>query len=355
MNASRAMDTVATAAAAAAAAAAAKASALSFGVPAGAPPVVFAVGYDVAFLGLERLHPFDSRKWGRVAERLAAAGLLAPPPSPRAPVEPREPTRADLLIVHTERYLDSLGRSAEVARITELAPLALLPNALLQRHLLRALRLQTGGTVLACQLALERGWALNIGGGFHHCSSNAGGGFCAYADISLAVRFALDRFGVSRVMIIDLDAHQGNGHERDFAGNDHVYILDVYNGDIYPQDVAAKKGIRKEVILQSGTNDDAYLQLLSKNLAEAGEEFSPQLILYNAGTDLLEGDPLGRLSVTADGVIGRDEMVFQFARRMSCPIMMVTSGGYQKNNADVIAKSIISLAEKKLISLESQS
>eukprot|EP00850_Spirogloea_muscicola_P006637 SM000032S12021 [mRNA] locus=s32:1728:3168:+ [translate_table: standard] len=155
-------------------------------------------------------------------------------------------------------------------------------------------------------------------------------------------------------MIIDLDAHQGNGHERDFAGNDHVYILDVYNGDIYPHDMAAKRHIRKEVVLQSGTHDDKYLQLLSKNLAEAGEEFLPQLILYNAGTDLLEGDPLGRLSVTADGVMKRDEMVFQFARRMSCPILMVTSGGYQKNNADIIAKSIINLAEKKLISFESK-
>ena len=97
----------------------------------------------------------------------------------------------------------------------------------------------------AAQLALVRGWAFNIGGGFHHCCAEMGGGFCAYADITLAVRFLFERTDiegrvVSKAMIVDLDAHQGNGYARDFMGDDRVYILDVYNADIYPHDTYAK-------------------------------------------------------------------------------------------------------------------
>ena len=87
---------------------------------------------------------------------------------------------------------------------------------------------------MSAKLAKERGWAINVGGGFHHCSAEKGGGFCAYADISLCIHFALVRLNISRVMIIDLDAHQGNGHETDFAYDSRVYILDMYNPGIYP-------------------------------------------------------------------------------------------------------------------------
>eukprot|EP01018_Ginkgo_biloba_P021683 Gb_35289 [translate_table: standard] len=113
-------------------------------------------------------------------------------------------------------------------------PVALLPNFIVQRRVLQPFRKQVGGTVLAGKLAKERGWAINIGGGFHHCCGNKGGGFCAYADISLCIQFAFTRLGISKVMIIDLDAHQGNGHEMDFANDGRVYILDMYNGEIYP-------------------------------------------------------------------------------------------------------------------------
>ncbi|XP_034586629.1 histone deacetylase 2 [Setaria viridis] len=108
-----------------------------------------------------------------------------------------------------------------------------LPNLLVQQKLLYPFRKQVGGSVLSAKLALERGWAINIGGG-HHCSAEEGGGFCAYADISLCIHFAFVRLNISRVMIIDLDAHQGNGHEKDFGGDGRVYTLDMYNSGIYP-------------------------------------------------------------------------------------------------------------------------
>lgn len=147
------------------------------------------------------------------------------------------------------------------------------------------MRYQTSGTILAGKLALERGWAINLGGGFHHCSSKKGGGFCPYADITLLITFLFNHYPeiVKKVLIIDLDAHQviftkslflihsvfviakqGNGYERDFKDDDRVYVLDVYNGGIYPFDEIAKQGITRKVELSHRTKDDEYLSKVRK-------------------------------------------------------------------------------------------
>lgn len=294
-------------------------------------------------------HPFDSSKWGRVQKFLADEGVL----NRKRIVEPVEATRDDLLVVHSEEYLDSLKCSSVVAQIAEVPPIALLPNFVVQWKVLKPFRKQVGGTVLSAKLAKERGWAINIGGGFHHCCATEGGGFCAHADISLAIQFAYTRLGITRVMIIDLDAHQGNGHERDFMNDDRVYIVDLYNSDIYPWDHEAKRRMNQSVTLKSGTKTDQYLELLSQALKKAEAIFKPELVVYNAGSDILEGDPLGRLLVTPEGVKQRDEIVFQFAKDQHAPILMLTSGGYMKTSARVIADSITNLGAKGLISLPS--
>lgn len=113
-------------------------------------------------------------------------------------VEPLEASEEDLLVVHSESYLNSLKSSEKVARIVEVPAVALLPNLLVQQKLLYPFRKQVGGSVLSAKLALEKGWAINIGGGFHHCSAHEGGGFCAYADISLCIHFAFVRLNISR-------------------------------------------------------------------------------------------------------------------------------------------------------------
>ncbi|XP_025809469.1 histone deacetylase 2-like isoform X4 [Panicum hallii] len=287
-------------------------------------PVVYSPAYDISFNGMEKQHPFDSSKWGRVRNSLEDAGLLQ---SDRI-VEPLEASEDDLLVVHSESYLNSLESSEKVARIVEV-----------------------GGSVLSAKLALEKGWAINIGGGFHHCSAQEGGGFCAYADISLCINFAFIRLNISRVMIIDLDAHQGNGHEKDFGSDGRVYTLDMYNSGIYPFDHVAKKYIDQKVELDSGTKTEDYLENLDKALKVAQSRFRPQLIVYNAGTDILHGDPLGRLKVSPEGVAIRDEQVFRFAKDQNIPILMLTSGGYMKSSGRVIADSIINLSKKNLIDI----
>ncbi|KAL4194820.1 hypothetical protein AMTRI_Chr05g61430 [Amborella trichopoda] len=323
-------------------------SKLYFDVPPNKVPVVYSPSYDISFMGIEKVHPFDSSKWGRICQFLVVEGFL----DKNRLVEPLEASKDDLLVVHTEEYLKSLRSSLNVSLIIEVPPVAVFPNCILQMKVLKPFRSQVGGTILAGKLALERGWAINVGGGFHHCSSDKGGGFCAYADITLCVEFAFTRLGVSRVMIIDLDAHQGNGHEWDFANDGRVYIFDMYNRNIYPHDFEARRFIDQKVELQSGTTTEEYLERLNKELQVAQSAFDPELVIYNAGTDILDGDPLGRLKVSPQGVIIRDEKVFCFAQEKRVPLVMVTSGGYMKTSARVIADSISNLHNKHLIDLD---
>ncbi|RZC68283.1 hypothetical protein C5167_031534 [Papaver somniferum] len=348
-------------------------SKLYFDVPLSMVPLIYSSSYDIAFFGIEKLHPFDSSKWGRICQFLIKDGVL----ERSRIVEPLEASNNDLLVVHSESYLSSLKNSYKVAVIIEVPPVGLLPNCLVQQKVLYPFRKQVGGTILAAKLAKERGWAINVGGGFHHCCADKGGGFCVYADISLCIIFAFTRLNISRVMIIDLDAHQGNGHEMDF-GNDsrfplillrkilmvlfmhfadnviptgRVYILDMYNPDIYPFDFKARIYIDQSVQVQSGTPTEVYLEQLDKALEVAGNNFNPELVVYNAGTDILDGDPLGQLKVSPDGVASRDEKVFRFAKEKNIPLVMLTSGGYMKSSAKVIADSLTNLSAKGLIDL----
>ncbi|KAK9753372.1 Histone deacetylase domain [Popillia japonica] len=180
-------------------------------------PIIYRPEYNVHFLGLEKLHPFDAGKWeklhpfdagkwGRIFQFLKNAGIV----SDRTVTIPNLATKGDLLVVHTKKYLKSLKCSLRVAYIAEVPPICIVPNYFVQLGYLQPMRYQTGGSILAGKLALERGWAINIGGGFHHCSSDKGGGFCAYADITLLIKFLFNNFPqkVKNVIILDLDAHQ---------------------------------------------------------------------------------------------------------------------------------------------------
>ncbi|AAD40129.1 contains similarity to histone deacetylases; Pfam PF00850, Score=13.3, E=5e-10, N=1 [Arabidopsis thaliana] len=296
-------------------------SKLYFDVPLSKVSIIYSSSYDISFMGIEKLHPFDSSKWGRVCKFLVSDGFL----EEKAIVEPLEASKIDLLVVHSENYLNSLKSSATVARITEV-----------------------GGTILAAKLATERGWAINIGGGFHHCTAERGGGFCAFADISLCIHFAFLRLRISRVMIIDLDAHQGNGHETDL-GDDILSMLAFEVRCIFLQDYRARRFIDQKVEVMSGTTTDEYLRKLDEALEVASRNFQPELVIYNAGTDILDGDPLGLLKISPDGITSRDEKVFRFAREKNIPLVMLTSGGYMKSSARVIADSIENLSRQGLI------
>ncbi|VIO98146.1 histone deacetylase 11, putative [Brugia malayi] len=310
-----------------------KASKLYKEIERGQLPIVYHPVYNISFCGIERCHPFDSRKWGRVYETLLQSGMF----EENQTIRPLEASMDDLRVVHSSTYLSSLCCPCYVAKMVEVTPVALIPPC---------------GTILAAKLALTSGWAINIGGGFHHASRSKGGGFCIYADITLALTFLFSNQLISKAMIVDLDAHQGNGHENDFSGDSRVYILDMFNSRIYPHDLRARRAIRRSIHLHVGTQDSEYLSLLSNNLEDVLNEFQPDIIVYNAGTDCLQGDPLGLLSISSKGIRKRDEIVFKMARDRHIPVVMLLSGGYMPNTHEVIAKSILNLYDKNLLRIE---
>ncbi|EGT48549.1 hypothetical protein CAEBREN_32506 [Caenorhabditis brenneri] len=272
-------------------------------------------------------------------------------------VEPNLPTFEELSRVHDRKYLKSVRNPLKAAQIVEIPLVGCLPPCIIETKLLHPLRLQAGGSVLAANLALKHGWAINVGGGFHHASHSDGGGFCFYADITMAILDLFDKKAITNAIVVDVDAHQGNGHARDFANNPNVFVFDVFNPYVYPHDREARQFINKAVHVNGHTTDTSYLSELRKQLTKCladREKLTPpgfDFMMFNAGTDSLSGDPLGAMKLSPQCIIARDEIVFKMARSKGIPICMLTSGGYQKNNALIIAQSIENLHSKKLIDL----
>lgn len=305
-------------------------------------PVVYSPKYNIGFWGLEDLHPFDTKKYMRIHDTLQAQHPVAV----KKFIAAYKPSAELIGLAHGAEYFASLQSSWVLARITELGLLRFFPDRLARNLILEPMLYHMGGSLLAALAALEHGWAINLGGGFHHASHDDGGGFCALADISLIVKYLKREKKISKAMIIDLDAHQGNGHGRDFTGDKDVYIVDFYNADVYPRDEDAKRGIDLGFEMRAFSGGKIFFDALETALPQAFKNFDPDIVIYIAGTDGLEGDPLGALSISEDGIVKRDEMVFQIAREHKKPVVMLLGGGYQKSNARVIARSILNLRQK---------
>lgn len=299
-------------------------------------PIIYSEHYDIALAGIEKLHPFDTKKHGKVYRYLREKTGI----EKERFYTPEMVTEEELLSVHTSRYLSSLKWSFNVAVIAELPVLALLPNFLLQKHVLEPMKYATKGTMLGVELALKYGWAINLSGGYHHAKEDSGGGFCYFADIPIALYGLFEKNPELSVLIVDLDVHQGNGNEMIFKDDKRIHIFDIYNEDIYPNDEEAKKHIEFNHPVHAFTRDEAYLQILQNELPKAIEHSKPDLIIFIAGTDVLDGDPLGWMSISEEGIIKRDGIVFQNATENKIPILMLLGGGYTKRSAAVISASI---------------
>lgn len=180
-------------------------------------------------------------------------------------------------------------------------------------RVLEPMQLATQGSVDAMCLALKHKWAINLAGGYHHASCDRGGGFCIYPDITFIVNYARKWHGIKRILIIDLDAHQGNGHERDMMKDKDVHIIDGYNPYIYPGDYYAEQGIKTKIEFTHLDDDVSYINKLKTHIPPVYQEFQPELVIYNAGTDCMVHDPLGQLRVSPSGIIARDELMFEYA------------------------------------------
>jgi histone deacetylase 11 len=312
------------------------------------PVVIYTPQYDLHLMGLEKLHPFDGRKFSRAW--LTAYKSIGSRLKQRTFQPPRPAECDELLTVHSEAYLNKLNSPRYVAEVIELPLLASLPMFVLERRILRPMRLATMGTVMAARTALRDGVAINLGGGYHHASREKGEGFCFYADINIAIE-TLRRSGElvagrDRVMIIDLDVHQGNGHERASVDDDDIFIFDMYNRDIYPGDEEARRRIDYEAPLTSGADDTRYLQQLRKHLPAAlAAARLPRLAFYIAGTDVYEHDRLGALSVSQEGILERDKFVFKTLVNAGVRVAMLTGGGYSGESYRHIARTVEAVFE----------
>ncbi len=309
-------------------------------------PIVYNDEFNVRFWGLEKLHPFDSAKYEKIMKHITNNFDT----EGRDFITVTAATKQILLDVHDETYIDDLARDyRKMQKVTEI-PLFFLPNFLVQHRLNRPMKFQVAGTMAAMAATVQHGWGICIGGGMHHAHASDGAGWCAYSDWYLGLRRlrVASQGKIVRAMYIDLDVHQGNGLGRDklrFEDSD-LFILDMYNGDLWPGDEVAKEGINMGAAFKCGISDDKYLKTLQTCLERSFRRFKPDIIMYNAGTDVLLGDPLGRCKVSSDGVVRRDQMVWEAALLHDVPICMALSGGYAKDSAALIGRSITNLIEK---------
>ena len=283
--------------------------------------VVYHPCYNITAFGLERLHPFDSQKYRRIRDALIERGLRRSTDF----VQPKEVSRRDLLAIHTWTYLRSLRSSETLARILEVPAVRRLPGWVIDWRILRPMRYAVGGTMLACRLALEQGVAINLGGGFHHAAAAWGGGFCVYADIPLAAKILHDEGLARKVLVVDLDAHQGNGTAAVFQDWPWASIFDLYERDIFP---ARKEPEDYAMSVGPGLTGREYLEIVQEKLPAALDAVQPDLLIYNAGSDPFIGDPLAQFRLAASDLVERDLMVITMARERGIPVAMVLSGGY---------------------------
>ena len=314
--------------------------------------LVYTPKYDLPAHYLGRgLHPFDLRKYSRAYKLLRESFGHRLDVITVAP--PREISRDELLLVHRAKYLDKLRAPAYLAQAVEVPLVAKLPAWLTDRLVLRPMRWATMGTVVAAREALTAGLAVNLSGGYHHAKPDGAEGFCFYADIAIAVA-VLRREGLlgenHPIAYVDLDAHQGNGVSHCFLHDSRVFLFDAFNAGIFPAyDRAARERVDCAIPLFAGCRDDVYLGHLRERLPgyldSIGRGEPVGLAIYNAGTDIYEGDALGGLSVSADGVLERDMFVTDQLRQRGISTVMLLSGGYSEASHRLVANSVKRLIE----------
>lgn len=317
------------------------------------PGIVYSRHYNIGFFGLERLHPFDARKYGRawrLLRRHFGTTLSEIHLRPRRPV-----TREELLLVHSGDYLCRLSEPSYVAGALCVPAVRHLPGWAIDRYVLRPMRWATEGTVVAASTALKRGFAVNLSGGYHHAKRHHGEGFCIYADAAVAVASLRKRRLIDddcRIVSIDTDAHQGNGVCDVFRSDTSVFLFDIFNSRIYPMaDVEARRRIDCSIPVNSSTTDADYLGALHQQLPEFLDSVGRSpigLAIYNAGTDVFAGDPLGRLNISAETILERDLFVVRELRKRDIPTIMLLSGGYTRQSYQLVAESVIRLIEMEM-------
>ena len=284
---------------------------------------MYAFYSDHYVIDLPADHHFPIQKYRRIRERLLAEGTL------RAD-ELLEPTLADprdICRVHTKDYWEQLSRGT-------------LPAAAIRRlglpwseSLVRRSRASVQGTLSAARIAIREAVAANLAGGTHHAFPDRGEGYCVLNDIAVAIRTLQHDAWVQRMAIVDCDVHQGNGTAAIFANEPDVFTFSIHGDHNYP---FRKVPGTLDIALPDGTGDDDYLRALEPAVSRLLAEFRPGLVFYLAGADAHEGDRLGRLRLTHQGLRRRDELVLRTCRDATVPVAIALGGGYGQDLDDTV-------------------
>ena len=241
--------------------------------------------------------------------------------------EPQPANIDDILAVHSQEYVDSLlNLSLDAKAVRKIGfPLS---AELVERELRIA-----QGTILGSQLALKHGVAFNIAGGTHHAFTNSGEAFCLLNDQAIAAKYLLNQGLAKKILIVDLDVHQGNGTAQIFRNEPRVFTFSMHGKTNYP----FKKEVSDlDIDLNDGTGDMMFLSILNETLPRLIKTEKPDFIFYLAGVDILATDKLGKLSCTIEGSKARDKMVLSLCKNLEIPVQVSMGGGYSPDIKTII-------------------
>src|SRR5579863_615029 len=300
-------------------------------------------------------HVFPAEKYRMIHRRLLDEHFAEPSDF----VAPAPASDDDILLVHTPDYVRKLKTGTLSAYEAMQLEVPYSPE------LVKAFWLAAGGSILAAQLALKDGVAINIGGGFHHAFPDHGEGFCMIHDVAVGIKWLHREGKLRRAMTVDCDVHDGNGTAAIFppksrtgqplpsaggiqsglrgahaqlrdssAGELEVFTISLHQANNYP---VYKPPSSIDVNLPDETDDEHYLGWLDQALSSALRQFEPELLCYIAGADPYQEDQLGGLALTLDGLKRRDELVLRVARARDIPVMVTFAGGYARQVEDTVA------------------
>jgi acetoin utilization deacetylase AcuC-like enzyme len=288
-------------------------------------PIVHHPDYDAKF---EPGHRFPMGKYSALMRQLEARGLVGPDNLH----EPSLLHPSLLKLAHSPLYVDQVVACAVPKEIEREIGFPV------GERVSRRAQLAAAGTLMAARLALETGLACNAAGGSHHARHAHGAGFCTLNDVAIASLVLLTQLEVERILIVDLDVHQGDGTADILADEKRAFTFSMHGARNYP---VRKECSDLDVPLPDGMEDEAYLATLGEYLPGLIAQVSPDLVFYNAGVDPHHEDRLGRLALTDEGLRRRDRTVIETCRAAGLPVCGVIGGGYSNDVEHVAARHAI--------------
>ena len=273
------------------------------------------VNHEDYFAKIGENHKFPINKFGELANYLIKKKIV------EKFHKPYPCSEETLKRAHSESYIKGVkDKTLDQIAIKKIGfPLI---DSVIRRSLVA-----TGGTVLATKLAIKYGVACNTAGGSHHANFDGGAGYCVFNDVAVAAKYLLDRGLAGRILIIDLDVHQGNGSAEIFMGDKNVFTFSMHSKSNYP----AKKSISDcDVELENNIEDKEYIKVLKYYLNQLNEE-NFDFVFYIAGVDIHFNDRLGKLKISDEGIKERDEIVTENFFSKGIPLCGVLGGGYNKD------------------------